>query len=192
MRYILDSNGYIEAVAFGSAIICNNNTCTEYVGTIPEGYTSLTEWAENANIRAYKIISNNLAYDSVKDAELQAQWAIEQGNNTQTIYSTEEQVIGTWLGKPAYRKVITTSEYINVNESMNIPHNIQNLEHVIKCDGMLCWGGLNMPFPTHYENQEREFVINYVDTTNVKVTSFNESWGSYSVYIILEYTKTTD
>lgn len=77
MRYILDNNGYIEAIAFGSAIICNNNSCTEYVGTIPDGYSSLTEWAENANIRAYKIVSNNLIYDSAKDAELQAQWATE-------------------------------------------------------------------------------------------------------------------
>lgn len=78
MRYILDNNGYIEEIIFGGMIDCNNKSCTEYIGDIPEGYTSLVEWADNANIRAYKITDNNLVYDSAKDIELQEKWKIEE------------------------------------------------------------------------------------------------------------------
>jgi hypothetical protein len=106
MRYILNNNGYIEAIAFGSAIICNNNSCTEYVGTIPNGYSSLTEWSENAHIQAYKIEDGNLVYDSVRDAELQEQWAREETACKPENYSTEEQVIGSYLNKPLYRRTI--------------------------------------------------------------------------------------
>jgi hypothetical protein len=77
MRYEIDENNYITAVYFN----CNSGTCTEYTGTIPDGYTSLEEWASNAHIQAYKIVEGNLVYDSDKDAELQEQWAIEEENN---------------------------------------------------------------------------------------------------------------
>lgn len=81
MRYILDSEGYVEAVTFSGFITCNNNSCTEYTGSIPSGYTSLEEWNDNANIRAYKIENGNLVYDSNKDAELQALWKEQEANN---------------------------------------------------------------------------------------------------------------
>ena len=82
MRYILDSNGYIEEIIFGGTIVCNNNSCTEYIGDIPSGYNSLEEWANNANIRAYYISNNELVYDRTKDEELQVQWATEELKNT--------------------------------------------------------------------------------------------------------------
>jgi hypothetical protein len=74
MRYKTDENNYISAVFFN----CYIGTCAEYTGTVPTGYTSLEEWASNANIEAYKIVDNNLVYDSVRDAELQAKWAMEE------------------------------------------------------------------------------------------------------------------
>ena len=85
MRYILDNNGYIEEIIFGGTIVCNNNSCTEYIGNVPTGYSSLMEWADNANIRAYTIIDNNLVYDSAKDIELKELWATEKANNTPEI-----------------------------------------------------------------------------------------------------------
>lgn len=70
MRYELNTNGYINKVFFG----CYSGTCTLYKGTIPEGYSSLMNWADNANIMAYKIVNGNLTYDANKDAELQKEW----------------------------------------------------------------------------------------------------------------------
>ena len=71
MRYELCENGYINKVFFG----CHSGTCTLYEGNIPEGYNSLEEWADNANIRAYKIVDGNLVYDSERDNALQEEWA---------------------------------------------------------------------------------------------------------------------
>lgn len=81
MKYILDNNNYIEEVVFGASVECNNKSCTEYTGNIPTGYTSLENWADSANIRAYKIVNGNLVYDSAKDAELQAKWEQEANEN---------------------------------------------------------------------------------------------------------------
>ncbi len=81
MRYILDNYGYVEEVIFGGYIQCNNKSCTEYIGEIPSGYSSLEDWNENANIRAYKIVDGNLVYDATKDAELQALYSLEEELN---------------------------------------------------------------------------------------------------------------
>ena len=77
MRYEIDENNYITAVYFN----CNSGNCTGYTGNIPEGYTSLEDWASNATIEAYFLSNGNLTYDSVREAELQAKWAEESQNN---------------------------------------------------------------------------------------------------------------
>lgn len=66
MRYELN-NGYICKVFFG----CMSGSCTEYTGTVPEGYETLEDWATNANIQAYKIVDGNLVYDDAKNTELE-------------------------------------------------------------------------------------------------------------------------
>lgn len=73
MRYILDDKGYVKYCS-NTYITCENKTCTPYEGTIPDGYETIEEWVQKANIRAYKIVSGNLTYDSAKDAELQNEY----------------------------------------------------------------------------------------------------------------------
>lgn len=82
IRYEIDENNYISAVYFN----CYGSACAEYTGTIPDGYTSLEDWASNATIQAYKIVDSNLVYDSVRDEQLQAQWEEELQNNTPKEY----------------------------------------------------------------------------------------------------------
>jgi microcystin-dependent protein len=77
MRYEIDENNYITDVYFN----CFGTACTEYTGNIPDGYTSLEDWASNANIQAYKIVDSNLVYDSVRDQKLQEKWRQESQNN---------------------------------------------------------------------------------------------------------------
>lgn len=81
MRYILNDSGYIEAVSYGCTIECEDKTCTEYTGTIPEGYETLAIWSETANINAYKIVDGNLTYDSEEDVRLQAIWESQLSNS---------------------------------------------------------------------------------------------------------------
>lgn len=73
MRYELDENGYICKVFFG----CLSGTCTKYEGEVPAGYTTLEEWVQNANIRAYKIVDGNLTHDAERDAQLLIEWQTE-------------------------------------------------------------------------------------------------------------------
>lgn len=73
MRYELDANGYVKIVVWG----CETGNCAEYTGTVPSGYSNLTEWSEKAIINAYYINEQgNLTLDSERLADLEAQ--IEQ------------------------------------------------------------------------------------------------------------------
>ena len=164
MRYILNDECYISEVSFSREIECNNKSCIEYTGSVPTGYTSLTEWNEKANINAYKVVNGELTYDSAKDAELQSLWASQmQSNSTgdtlpigsifeydgETVpdgyeevsdpnqYSNEEKVVGTWInGKPIYRKVLSFSKGDFTYNTMHINHNIQNIDVIVtqKCN----------------------------------------------------------
>ena len=76
MRYILDDNGYIDSVSC-TPFNCKDKNCTEYTGAIPSGYDTLEEWAQSANIRAYKLVEGNLTFDAAKNTELEALWALQ-------------------------------------------------------------------------------------------------------------------
>lgn len=81
MRYILDNEGYVEEVAFGGDVVRDGKTCTEYTGNIPEGYENLLDWSVTANIRAYKIVDKNLAYDPNRDYKLKILYNQEAEDN---------------------------------------------------------------------------------------------------------------
>lgn len=44
MRYIVNENNYITAVAFGCELACQGYECVAYTGSVPTGYTSLEDW----------------------------------------------------------------------------------------------------------------------------------------------------
>lgn len=95
MRYELDSSGYISKVFFG----CKSGKCTAYSGTVPSGYSSLVDWSNRANIRAYKIVSGNLTYDSARDTTLKNQWNTEVENSKISNYISSQgsNSNGSWI-----------------------------------------------------------------------------------------------
>lgn len=90
MRYEIDENNYIVSVYFN----CNSGMCNEYTGTIPEGYSTLEEWAENAIIEAYKIVNGNLVIDEHREEELQEQFEIEAEENTTATHKWVRNQLG--------------------------------------------------------------------------------------------------
>lgn len=70
MRYIVNSNGYLQEVSFGAEIRCGNQNCTEYTGGVPTGYDSLEEWfIENIEkLYQWRIVSGELTIDSTATA----------------------------------------------------------------------------------------------------------------------------
>lgn len=90
-RYILDNDGYIANFYFG----CYGENCIAYEGAVPEGYESLEDWYNNANIRAYKIVDGNLVYDENRDNELQIIYEQEAENNATATHEWVRSQLGT-------------------------------------------------------------------------------------------------
>ena len=143
MRYILDDLGYIEEVG-SYEMTCNNKTCTEYTGTIPEGYDSLEEWAINANIRAYKIVDGNLTYDSDRDTALQEEWA--KCNDNQVLWDPGE-------GK---------GYYMVASHTVNLSQNVSEQKTGI----VLVWQGYNNGAAQTYD-----FIFEFVPKWQVSVNA---------------------
>ena len=66
MRYIANSDGYLQEVSFGADITCGGTDCTEYTGAVPTGYTSLEEWycQECEKLHRWKIVDGQLTLDA--------------------------------------------------------------------------------------------------------------------------------
>lgn len=66
MRYIADSDGYLQEVSFGAEITCGGQSCTEYTGSVPEGHATLEAWyiAVCETLYRWKIVSGNLVEDT--------------------------------------------------------------------------------------------------------------------------------
>ena len=111
-----------------------------------------------------------------------------------TTYSTDEIRVGTWMGKPLYRKVFTGT----LNNSSVVSVNISELNCEIcyfKNGFLISAGGPTYPIPYEYGDDS----LNTTCEINISQSIFKlmngNSSSSYTrgtYYIILEYTKTTD
>lgn len=118
------------------------------------------------------------------------------GNNN--VYSTTEQVVGTWTdGKPLYRKVISVGQANvitgNSYTDLNIPttnsirkveYNLYNTSNFIN----LC--------ANSYEGSSSQWIYTQLGVVNDSYVIYfktNRSLSNmYTLEVILEYTKTTD
>lgn len=104
---------------------------------------------------------------------------------TKDIYSTKEQAIGTWIdGKPLYRKTIETTVN-NQQQTISLDFSIDKLKNV---EGGLDNG--NQVIPIGY-NDNTNYCCVFMQKSN-KSLYYMSSWSSGTLYITLEYTKTTD
>lgn len=109
------------------------------------------------------------------------------GGGASHVYSTTEQVIGTWIdGKPLYEKVITglsislswNSQYRAENTFVNAPTDIDTLVYI---DGFGLSNG----------NHKAHFGITVYDYGSSSWTLFSLQDGTVTT-LIIQYTKTTD
>lgn len=118
--------------------------------------------------------------------------------NRSDLYSTDEQLIGRWIdGKPIYQKSIIASNPVVGNNT--IPHNITNLDRVVKCDGTVMRNGDNFTFslPICYVPNVTQWSIatSGISKSTVNITVGDGFTGTYALsdlVITLQYTKTTD
>lgn len=92
MRYIANSDGYLQQVSFGADISCNGQDCTEYTGAVPDGYDSLEAWylKEWEHLYRWKIVSGELTLDgdttSTKEAPGAVDRIVQQGEHNGWTY----------------------------------------------------------------------------------------------------------
>lgn len=109
-------------------------------------------------------------------------------------YSTTEQNTGsTWVdGKPIYKKTLNIGTLpSSASSGKNTAHNISNLDFVVKVEGAaMASDGARIPLP--YADTSGAGVVGvFVNNTNIYVFA-GQNRSSYSGYVTLYYTKTTD
>lgn len=128
----------------------------EYSGSTPLSASNLNAMVDNI-------------YDDMKD-----------------VYSTTETQIGTWLGKPLYRKVITGTLSNTVN------HGISNAMFHRAYGGYYNSAGtIYFPLANVRPNASTYEVGFYVDETKINFDKGSSVSATQTFEIVLEYTKTT-
>lgn len=115
--------------------------------------------------------------------------AVNDKFNTIASYSTTETVIGTWIDKPLYRKVIETTALPNTGVN-SYSTGIQNVNKIVRIYGY-CSNNL---FINGVRPEDRDAEIGaWFDTNEMKVKiSTGRDRSNLTATVILEYTKTTD
>lgn len=113
-----------------------------------------------------------------------------------TIYSTTERVVGSWMGKPLYQKTVNTGIFPD-NASKNVAHGISNIDKVVSIEGYVLNTSDITFSPVRLLNDFYPDVntLVSVDATNIRIScrkNNNGSSGWTESYVTLQYTKTTD
>lgn len=106
-------------------------------------------------------------------------------------YSTTEEIIGSWLNKPLYRKVLQITP---TEQNTTYNHGISNLDKVIKVGGTYKRKNQNQrgDLPMLYTNWQI-WIYDFLPT-NFRLNISTNQWnaGFEYIYIYIEYTKTSD
>lgn len=142
---------------------------------IMNGYINASRDTISVNKDSYDALVKKVSLLEDNYKELLGNSTINNNN-----YSTEEQIIGTWInGKPLYRKIISGISFKPLSfQWTNSTVKIENIEQVTKC-------GLS---------QGASFIYSFLSATNngvIKCWNLTNTDYNYSSMLV-EYTKTTD
>ena len=197
MRYELNEAGYLEKVFFG----CASGECIGYTGNVPEGYETLEDWYEDNcnNIKAWKIVDNNLAYDVSKDAELQKIYEQEEIDNScvthKELYGLQKEIEDIQdINNSQYTEVSSSGKLITIN-------NVKKVYPKLKLTNIDCYSfnkvdvvvtGKNMLPNTSYsqelagikfeQNEDKSITINGTSTEDIEYNIAGTSNNSSSIF----------
>ena len=147
-------------------------------------------------MKKIEFINDSAPYLSAENLNL-LQDNVEEGIEESKLeeYSTSEQRIGTWLGKPLYRKVFEVSETsISSSDTTVINFNLDNNVDVKKMNGFLKTQTSNYGFNLSYNGVCDGFRMRLFNNT-VQILASEDVAAEKKITsgnIIVEYTKTTD
>lgn len=112
----------------------------------------------------------------------------------ENVYSSEEEVIGIWFGKPLYRRMFYYG-LLPSNDTKVVDHNILNVEHIHINLGKSFWNSKDENIET---SSSFTFIFpNYIFNMSVRrnavvIETNNTDASNFHALLCLEYTKTTD
>lgn len=112
-----------------------------------------------------------------------------------THYSTDEQVVGTWVdGKPIYQKTISIGDLPAGNTEK--PHGVANIDRVISHNVVATRNdGYQFYFPALHTNTAWNAYVHGVTATNIVFmigSSYTSNYQLHNCVATIQYTKTTD
>lgn len=123
MRLELDANGYVSGLFWG----CMTGECIEYTGEIPAGYSSLYQWAEEAEIKAYYLDSNgNLTLDYARQQALEELYKAQEADNKPVVWKDLSTALEPLIGN--YSEVMTLGDFAIVTDARSIVNYIPKLK----------------------------------------------------------------
>lgn len=158
-------------------------SCVEVSPTQPE--TGEKVWIDNEN-NIIKAKNNDGTFKTIYD----------ESKMNKTNYSTEEQVIGTWFGKPLYMKTIVYTSGWIIGGEASLTHGIANLDEIVSYKAKyLRSDGSTQFIPTIHADIQRwaSGIYDFSSTGfNIYIGTLNNNFTINKLIITLEYTKTTD
>lgn len=105
-------------------------------------------------------------------------------------YSETEIVIGTYEGKPHYRKIIKVNNPPKDTDN-SLSFSSLSIEKITDIGGM-AYNGTSQSFPVNFFASGSAYIYAHVDYDNSRLKYKNTNWNLSKIEFILEYTKTTD
>jgi len=114
-------------------------------------------------------------------------------NVIKDVYSTTETVIGTWLGKPIYRKVIQYNKTSNGQVDLSLStYGITNVENIwLNQNSFIKTNDNEWKAVNTYESESYFTFCTFRSSSSFRLSS-NSSYAKGVWNLIIEYTKTTD
>ena len=110
-------------------------------------------------------------------------------------YSTEEIVIGKWIdGKPLYRKVLSMGD-CSKNSEVRVATGISNLKEITNLYGkckLFIEPSYTFSLPIPYCSREMEQIVQIFSADYENTIGIGSNTDIKNIYVIIEYTKTTD
>lgn len=105
-------------------------------------------------------------------------------------YSETEIVIGTYEGKPHYRKIIKVNNPPKDTDN-SLSFSSLSIEKITSIGGM-AYVGTSQSFPVNFFASGSAYIYAHADYDNSRLKYRNANWTLSKIEFILEYTKTTD
>lgn len=159
--------------------------------TIPPAPTVMTGATAQTN-GAAGYAPQPLAGDQDKFLNGSGVWVTPPSNSIN--YSTNEQLIGTWIdGKPLYKRTFYYDNQSGLVSGNNKIIQLDSAINVTKLDGFLVASDTNQRWILPYSKGSSTTSIIITNDHFINIYITDDSWSSTrKIYITIEYTKTTD